>query len=65
MNKKFALIPFAFLAVAISGCGSSEPQAPIIPSEPFTPEQVIQIQNEDDRVAFEESQGSIQPSGNK
>lgn len=61
MRTTFCLIA-AILLASSAGCESSTPMAPMTPTTPLTEEQQIQIQNEDERVAFEESQGSIRPS---
>ena len=56
------LLSISFLSIAI-GCSDTSTKSPIMPTTVLTEEQLVQIQNEDDRVAFEESQGSIRPVG--
>jgi len=60
-NVKFikAFLPLAFLCLACLFVGCSSSNAPIMPKEDLTPEQLEKIKKEDRAIEQEESQGSI------
>lgn len=47
----------------IAGC-SEQPKVIMPPNVVFTPEQIQEIKSEDDRVAFEESHGTMTAGNN-
>jgi hypothetical protein len=65
MKNTYALVLTTLSLVTAFGCGNTASQSPILPTAPLSEEQIAEVQNEDERVAMEESQGSILRSANQ